>query len=318
MAWPTDLEGWGRHLDLGRATYAGLANAIAEFEPLTMIVNPGEVRSAQRALAGTVDIMEIDFESAWIRDSGPLVVVDETGRRLGVDFGFNGWGERYKCDKTAASTATVLERLGIERVESSLILEGGAISVDGEGTLITTEQCLLNENRNPGWSREAIEAELALMLGIEKVVWLPWGIAADTVTDGHVDAVCTFTAPGEVLLQTCSDAADPDFELMAANRSALAAATDSRGRPFLVFDLPSLPSEPFEGVEIGVAYANVVLVNGGVIAGTGDYPSDLAAVEVLHRAFPDREVVTIPGTMFSYAGGGPHCTTMQIPIGGSR
>lgn len=120
MAWRTDLEGWGRHLDLGPATYAGLANAIAEFEPLTMIVNPGEVRSAQRALAGTVDIMEIDFESAWIRDSGPLVVVDETGRRLGVDFGFNGWGERHKCEKTAAGTATVLERLGIERVSYSI------------------------------------------------------------------------------------------------------------------------------------------------------------------------------------------------------
>jgi agmatine deiminase len=119
-----------------------------------------------------------------------------------------------------------------------------------------------------------------------------------------------------VLLQTCTDPADPDYELMAANRAALTVTTDAAGRPFRVFELPSLPSEPFDGTEVGVAYANIVLVNGGVILGTGDFPSDVEALEVLNQAFPDREVVPIPGNIFSYAGGGPHCTTMQIPIGG--
>jgi agmatine deiminase len=266
-----------------------------------------------------VEIVEVGFESAWVRDSGPLVVIDDLGRRTGVDFRFNSWGERYlPYDQVAASTAAILKHLGIDRIESSMVLEGGAITVDGEGTLITTEQCLLSPNRNPGMTREEIERELGSKLGIDKVVWLPWGIAADSVTDGHVDAVCTFVAPAAVLLQTCQDPTDPDFELMAANRVALDSATDAAGRSFQVFNLPSLPSEPFDETEIGVAYANIVVVNGGVIVGTGDYPSDHQAIEVMGRAFPDREVVEIPGKMFSYAGGGPHCTTMQIPVGGSQ
>ena len=319
MAWPTDEDGWGKHLELARTTYAGLANAIAAFEPLTMMVNPGESDGAQRALAEDIGIVEIGFESAWVRDSGPLVVIDDRGGRAAVDFRFNSWGERFvPYDKVAASAAAMLEHLGIDRVESSMVLEGGAITVDGQGTLITTEQCLLNANRNPGMTREQIEWELGSKLGISKVVWLPWGIAADLVTDGHVDAVCTFAAPGVVLLQTYKDPADPDFNRMAANRAALTDATDAAGPTFQVFDLPPLPSEVFDETEIGVAYANIYLVNGGVIIGTGGYPSDVEAIEVLRRAFPDREVVEIPGKMFSYAGGGPHCTTMQIPTGGSR
>lgn len=318
MAWPIH-ESWGRHLGLARETYAGLANAIADFEPLTMLVDPSTVASARSALAGGIELVEIPYESAWMRDSAPLVVVDDRGRRRGIDFRFNAWGERYPpYEKTAAASGAILEHLGIERVESPMVLEGGAITVDGHGTLITTEQCLLNPNRNPGMSREEIEQELEGRLGVDKVVWLPVGIAADLATDGHVDAVCTYAAPGAVLLQTCADPSDPDFERMAANREALDAATDAAGRPFEVFELPSLPSEPFDGVEIGVAYANIVLVNGAVILGTGGYPADGEALEVLGRAFPSHEVVAIPGSLLSYAGGGPHCTTMQIPGAGAR
>ena len=313
MAWPIHPS-WGRYLDPARDAYAGLANAIAEFEPLTMLVDPRGGPSAQRALSASIERVEVPYESAWQRDSGPLVVVDDRGGRRGIDFRFNAWGEReVPYSDTAAAAAVTLAHLGIERLPSDMVLEGGAITVDGAGTLITTEQCLLNPNRNPDLSREDIEAELSDKLGITRVVWLPLGIAADFATDGHVDAVCTFAGPGRVLLQTCSDPADPDYERMAANRAALAAAVDAAGRTFEVFELPDLPSEPFEDTEIGVAYANIVLVNGAVILGTGDYPADAQAVEILGRAFPDHEVVTVPGAMFSYAGGGPHCTTMQIP-----
>ncbi len=313
MAWPSTDEGWGRHLERARDTYAGLANAITAFEPLTMLVHASDRESARSALTAAADIVEIPFESAWVRDWGPLVLVDDKGGRAGIDFGFNGWGGRDPGSKSAAAAAAILDHLGIDCIESAMVLEGGAITVDGEGTLITTEQCLLNQNRNPDMSRSDIERELADKLGISKVVWLPVGIAADFFTDGHVDAVCTFAAPGTVIAQACDDPGDPDFDRMAANLEVLAHATDAGGRPFEVIELPNLPSEAFDGTEIGVAYANVHVVNGGVIVGVGDYPTDTAALDALRRAFPGREVVGVPGAVFSYNGGGPHCTTMQIP-----
>ncbi len=319
MAWPTERS-WGKHLEAARQTYANLANTIIEFEPLTMLVHPGTEASAQRLLGAAVERVSIRYESAWQRDSGPIVVVDDEGNRKGIDFVFNAWGGKYPpWDQTAAASGAILEHLGIERVPSDMVLEGGAITVDGAGTLITTEQNLLNPNRNPGWTREQIEAELGDKLGVTTVIWLPMGIAADYVTDGHVDAVAAFIRPGAVLLQGCTDPNDPDFERMAANREALDAQTDAAGRHLEVFELPNLPSEPFEDTEIGVAYVNIVIVNRAVIVGTGDYPQDGEAIEVIGRAFPDHEIVEYPGAaLISYAGGGPHCTTMQIPTGGDR
>lgn len=317
MAWPVH-ESWNPHLERARRTYADLANTIVQFEPLTMLVNPGDTAGARRLLDGRVELVAIPYEGAWQRDSAPLVVVDNEGGRRGIDFGFNAWGDRYPpYDQTVAAAAAILEHLGIERVVSPMILEGGGVTVDGAGTLITTEQCLLNLNRNPSWSKQDIEAELSKTLGIEKVVWLPLGIAADYVTDGHVDAVCTFVRPGTVILQGCTDPSDPDYERMAANREAIEAQTDAAGRSFEVFELPNMPREPFEGTELGVAYANVVIVNGAVIVPTGNYPSDDAAMAVIGEAFPDHEIVRVDTRFTSYAGGGPHCTTMQIPAGGA-
>lgn len=313
MAWPVHPS-WGRYLDRARGAYSNLANTIGEFEPVTMLVNPEDILGARRSLSAATDILEVPFESAWQRDSGPIVVFDDERRRVGIDFRFNAWGDRYPpYGQTAAAAAAALTHLGIERVESPMVLEGGAITVDGEGTLITTEQCLLNPNRNPEMSRRDIELELSDMLGIQKVVWLPAGISADFATDGHVDAVCTFAAPATVLLQGCTDPDDPDYERMAANRRALERQTDAAGREFQVVELPDLPSEPLDSTEVGVAYANVVVVNGAVIVGTGGYPADQVAMDVIGEAFPGREVVGLEARIISYAGGGPHCTTLQIP-----
>jgi agmatine deiminase len=314
MAWPVHPS-WGEHLEAARSAYSELAAAVAAFEPVTMLAAPEHAAGARRALPTGVEIVEIPYESAWQRDSGPIVVVDDRGRRAGVDFAFNAWGGRFPpWDRTAAASAAILEHLGIERIPSDMVLEGGAITVDGEGTLITTEQCLLNPNRNPGMSREDIEAELARTLGITTVIWLPFGITADLVTDGHVDAVCTYVRPGVVLFQACDDPAHPDFDRMGADRRVLEGAADAAGRPLEIIDLPTLP-DPEDG--LGVAYANIVLADGGVILGVGGDPADDDALEVLRKAFPDREVVAVGGTVFSYAGGGPHCTTMQIPRGGA-
>ncbi len=313
MAW-TGAEKWGKHLEAARNNYAEVANAIAAFEPLTMLVNTEDAAGARRALTSDIEIVEMPFEYAWTRDSGPVVVVDEEGNRAGIDFRFNSWGEKFlPYGQTAASAEAVLAVLGIERIESPMVLEGGAITVDGRGTLITTEQCLLNANRNPGMSKEDIERELANKLGVEKIIWLPWGITDDWVTDGHVDAVCTFVRPGVVLAQSCDDPADPDYERLAANLEVLGEAMDATGRKLDVIELPPMPSDELDGDVVPTVYANVYLANGGVIVPIGESPTDEDAIAILEKTFPDREIVGVSGTALSYGGGGPHCVTMQIP-----
>ncbi|MCL1597880.1 MAG: agmatine deiminase family protein [Actinomycetia bacterium] len=313
MAW-TGAEKWGKHLEAARRSYAEVANTIAAFEPLTMLVNTEDVAGARRTLASDIEIVEMPFEHAWTRDSGPIVVVDEGGNRAGIDFRFNSWGEKFlPYEQTSASAGAVLVHLGIERIESSMVLEGGAITVDGQGTLITTEQCLLNANRNPSMSREEIEQELGTRLGIEKIIWLPWGITDDWVTDGHVDAVCTFAHPGVVLVQPCDDPSNPDYDRLAANLDVLASATDAKGRSIELIELPPMPSGEVDGAAVPTIYTNVYLANGGVIVPVGDSPSDADATAILEETFPDREVVGVQGALLSYAGGGPHCVTMQIP-----
>jgi agmatine deiminase len=315
MAW-TGAEKWGKHLEAARSNYAEVANAIAAFEPLTMMVNAEDLAGARRALTSDIEILEMPFEYAWTRDSGPIVVVDEKGNRAGVDFRFNSWGEKFvPYEQTAASAEAVLGTLGIERIESPMVLEGGAITVDGQGTLITTEQCLLNANRNPEMPREEIEQELGSKLGIEKIIWLPWGITDDWVTDGHVDAVCTFVRPGVVLAQTCDDPADPDYERLAANLEMLRETTDATGRSFDVIELPPMPSDELGGEVVPTIYANIYIANGGVVVPIGESPSDEDAIAILEEAFSDREVVGVSGTALSFGGGGPHCVTMQIPAG---
>jgi agmatine deiminase len=249
-----------------------------------------------------------------VRDSGPIGVVAPDGRRAGVDFRFNSWGERFlPYDRDAASGEAILEALEIERIVSEMVLEGGSLTVDGEGTLITTEQCLLNENRNPGLTREEIESELKRCLGIEKVIWLRYGHFEDSHTDGHVDGVCTYVRPGVVVAQTCEDPANPNFRLMAENLEILRSAVDAAGRPLEVIELPQLPYFDLDGEELMVSYVNFYVANGGVVVPIADHPMDAEALAIIASTFPDHEVVGVPGRIISYGGGGPHCITQQVP-----
>ena len=211
-------------MDVALREYAGVADAIAAFEPVLMVVNPGDAAAARRMLSGDVELVELPIDDSWMRDNGPIFVVNGAGGRAGVHFRFNAWGERFPpWDKDAAVGEPLLAHLGIPRIPSEMVLEGGSISVDGEGTLVTTEQCLLNVNRNPDMSREQIEQELRERLGVETIVWLPYGHAEDMHTDGHVDGVCVFVGPGIVVAQTCPIPGHPDEARMAANREVLAA-----------------------------------------------------------------------------------------------
>jgi agmatine deiminase len=317
MAWPTREDLWRPYFERAKDEYAAAANVIAAFEPVFMVTNPGQVSEVRRRCSSRVTVLEVPIDDSWTRDSGPLIVVDSTGVRAGVDFAFNSWGERFKpYDSDAAMSARVLELLGIERVPSTMVLEGGSVLVDGEGTLITTEQCLLNPNRNPDLSREEIEAELRRTLGVEKIIWLPWGHAGDEHTDGHVDGVCAFAGPGRVVAHTCTDPGNPNYELMAANLEVLHNSTDAKGRRLEVIELEQWPYFDLDGKSLAVSYANVYVANGGVVAPLADHPLDAEALETLASAFPDRDVVGVPARIVRYGGGGPHCITQQIPAEG--
>lgn len=315
MAWPTRESLWGPFFEEAKAECAETANVIGAFEAVLMIANPGQAAEVRAACSSAVEVVELAIDDSWIRDSGPLIVLDGAGRRSAVDFGFNSWGERFlPFDQDATISRRVLEVLGIDRIPSEMILEGGSITVDGEGTLITTEQCLLHPNRNPGMSREDIETELKGRLGVSKVIWLPYGHFDDAHTDGHVDGVCTYVRPGVVVAQTCADAGLPDYQRMAANMAVLRGSTDAAGRPFEILELPEFPVTTLpDGSTTMVAYANFYLADRGVIVPIGGHELDEPALATLRQAFPDREVVGVPGNIVAYGGGGVHCITQQIP-----
>ena len=318
MAWPTRAELWGDALEEARSEYAQVARAIAGFEPVTMVACPGQGADAAARCGEGVEVLELPIDDSWFRDSGPIFVTGPDGGRAGVDFRFNSWGEKhFPWDTDDRISAALLEHFGVTRHESSMILEGGAITVDGEGTLITTEQCLLNPNRNPGLSREQIEAELIARLGVTKVIWLPYGGLDDYETDGHVDGVCAFVAPGKVVVQLPSDPAHPDFERMRANRAVLETATDARGERLEIVDLPQSAFVDVEGKRTEVGYLNFYIANGGVVVPVAGVPEDEAALAVIAAALPGRKVVGVRSRVIAFGGGGVHCITQQVPVAGA-
>ncbi len=230
MAWPARVELWGEAMEEAKAEYAGVARAIAAFEPVLIVAPPGSATEVRNVCGPDVEALELPLDDSWMRDSGPIFVTAPDGRRAGVDFRFNGWGEKFvPYDRDDAMNRALLAWLRIDRLEADLVLEGGSISVDGEGTLIATEQCLLHPSRNPALTPADIEERLRHYLGVERVVWIPHGLLEDHDTDGHVDNVAQFVAPGVVLAQTVDDPADPNHERLAENVERLR-ARDRRAR----------------------------------------------------------------------------------------
>jgi agmatine deiminase len=316
MAWPTRAELWKESFGQAKLDYAEVARAIAAFEPVLMVVPQGGGADARQHVGGDVEIVELPLDDSWLRDSGPVVVTGADGRRAGVDFRFNAWGEKFApWDSDDALAGRLLERLGIDRYEAPFVLEGGSIAVDGEGTLITTEQCLLNPNRNPGLDRVEIEALLREYVGIETVIWLPHGLAEDHDTDGHVDNVAAFVRPGVVMLQTVADPSSPNHERMSVNRERLLGTPDARGRDIEVIEIDVLPITDVRGEPGCVPYLNYYVCNGGVIVPVnGDDPDrDAEVLAKIARAY-GREAVAVPGRTLAEGGGGVHCITQQVPV----
>ena len=338
MLWPQRPDNWRNGAKPAQAAFCRVAKAIARFEPVTVGVNASQYENAcQKLNHPNIRVVEISSNDAWARDTAPTFVVNDQGQLAGIDWQFNAWGGLkgglyfpWDLDDQVASKILQIEHLPRFRTEG-FVMEGGAFHVDGEGTLITTEECLLNPNRNPQLSREAIEDQLRQHLGVEVIIWLPEGLYADE-TDGHVDNFCCFVRPGEVLLAWTDDPQDPNYVRCQAAWKALQVARDAKGRPLSVHRIP-LPSPLYmtgeesagidavegtqprdPGLRMAASYVNFLLVNGGVIAPAFDVPEDALAEACLKQCFPEREIVMLPGREILLGGGNIHCITQQQPL----
>lgn len=315
MAWPQRPDVWGDFFEGAREDYVRVARAIADFEPVTMVAAPENAADAQRRCGPTIRVVALPIDDSWMRDSGPTFVVDGAGRRAATAFTFNAWGAKVRpFDKDAAVGALIGELCGTPVYRSALVCEGGGFYSDGEGTLITAETCVLNPNRNPGWTRQQADTELRAMLGVQKVIWLP-GDATDVATDGHVDGYIAYVKPGVLLCEVVADPSDPRFEVMAENRRALASQTDARGRRFELIPIAEAPrnaSPPGEQAYCR-SYVNFYLANGAVVAPAYGITEDAQVRATLESAYPDRRVVMVPLHDLFRGGGGIHCITQQEP-----
>lgn len=319
IAWPVRDDLFGGHAARARLEWAEVARAIARFEPVTMLVTADAASVARELCGDGIDLLEVPLDDGWIRDCGPIGVVDGADGVAMTRFGFNAWGAKYTYDNDAGVAERVAERLGYRHYRAPLIAEGGGITTDGEGTIITTESVVLNPNRNPGVSKEEAEAVFRDYLGAEKVIWLPHGLAEDVGehgTDGHSDNIVQFIRPGSVLLQGVPDRANPNWALMRVNRAILDGMTDAAGRTLEIVEMPYLPyTEPIDGERLAAPYTNFYPVNGAIIAPLVDDATDADAYALLAELHPGREVVPVPTLLQAYGGGGIGCITQQIPAG---
>lgn len=315
MAWPKRAPLWREYFDGARRDTALVAQAIARHEPLTMIADPGQEESARSLCGPSVTVVTMPIDDSWLRDAAPTIVRMRDGGRAAAAFTFNAWGGKYHPHDQDATLGERLALLaGLPAYRSALTIEGGSFLSDGEGTLITAETCVLNPNRNPGWTRAEADAELRAMLGVEKVIWLP-GDVTDTETDGHVDGYVSFVRPGTVLCEVVADPQDPRYPIMAENRRVLESETDAQGRPFKLVPIVEAPRSAVPADADGYcrSYVNFYIANGAIIAPAYGIAEDAQALATLRQAYPDRIVEMVPLNDLFRGGGGIHCITQQIP-----
>lgn len=348
MGWPERPDNWRENAHFGQHAFVEVASAISEFEPVTVCVSSSQYTMACHLLQNKTNIrvVEMSMNDAWFRDSGPTFVVCDgksvPGRDkhkvAGIDWKFNSWGgptdgcySDWSLDLLIAKKILAIERL--PRFPHQMVLEGGSIHVDGEGTCMTTEECLLNPNRNPDMSKEEIENELKMYLGVKKIIWLPRGLYGDDDTNGHIDNMCCFVKPAVVLLSWTDDKEDPQYERAVEAMSVLSNTTDANGRKIEVIKLhvPEplyMTEEEADGIQnledakprlagtrLAASYVNFYIANGGIIAPAfGDEKRDREAFHVLSSAFPNHKVVMIQRAREICLGGGNvHCITQQQP-----
>jgi agmatine deiminase len=336
MVWPERPDNWRMHAGPAQAAFTAVAEAVAQSEPVTLLASAGQWERARAATSSSITVVEMTTDDAWARDTGPTFVVNRTrGERRGVDWIFNAWGgldgglyDPWANDDLVA--AKVCELDGVARYRAPLVLEGGAIHVDGQGTCITTEECLLNPNRNPDLTRKEIEALLGAYLGIEKVIWVPRGVFGDE-TDGHVDNLACFSRPGRVLLTWSETPDDPQTEISRQARRVLESATDAQGRQLEVGLLPApgplfMTSDEASGVasnphaqgrragdRLAASYINFLITSTAVVYPRLDPRHDDEARALLAHEFPGRRIEGVAAREILLGGGNIHCITQQVP-----
>jgi agmatine deiminase len=315
MAWPCRPETFTNGIDAACAAYAEVAQAIAQFEPVAMVCNQADVAEVSLACGPGIEVLPMPISDSWVRDTGPTFVVGSGGQVAGVDWGFNAWGNNYPDHQFDAELAKrMLEHLGMPRYAAPLILEGGSIHVDGEGTLITTEECLLNPNRNPNLGKAEIEQHLRDYLGVRQIIWLGQGYEQDE-TDGHIDEIACFARPGLVLALTTDDTGDPNFKVFQDNLDRLKAARDAQGREIEVVTLRQPERRDHNNVRLTLSYTNFYIANRGIVMPAYEDAADEESFRTLRKVFSDREVIQVPALDIVKGGGGIHCITQQQPSG---
>lgn len=316
MAFGPSADVWGRKLlPVARENLASIAKAIAAHEPVKMLVREEEHDIAARLCGPSVTLVVQPIDDLWMRDTGPVFVKNEAAQAGAVGFNFNGWGGKQEHDDDAQVASFIADAVNTKFIETDLVLEGGGIEVDGEGTAIITESCVLNANRNPGVSKAQCEEELSRLLGIRKVIWLP-GIAGMDITDGHTDFYARFATPGVVVAGLDLDPDSYDHAVTKRHLEILRRSTDVNGKKLdvVVLEGPSTVRAKYENKEFAAGYINFYVCNGAVIAPEfGDRKADNNARDTLRDLFPGRDIIQLNIDGIAAGGGGIHCTTQQQP-----
>lgn len=335
MIWPERTDNWRLGAKPAQKVFAAVATAISRFEDVTMGVSGRQFLNARAMLPNRVRVIELSNDDCWARDSGPTFVVDDRGGLRIVDWIFNAWGGMegglyFPWNQDDLIPQKIAELTGADHYKAPLVLEGGSIHVDGEGTLITTEECLLNSNRNPKLTRQEIEELLSDYLAVDRFIWLPRGCYNDE-TDGHVDNICCFVRPGVVALNWTEDRDDPQYQLSNEALEALSGVSDARDRKLEIHKIHqpepititreecagvdrvegTLPRQ--EGDRMAASYINFYIANGAIVAPFFDDPADKPALQKLRELFPHRRMVGIPAREILLGGGNIHCITQQQP-----
>ena len=316
MAWPTSGYGLGdsaEEADAARGAWSAVANAIARFEPVTMVVDQADADGARKWLDEGVELVTAPLDDAWIRDMGPTFVVADDGTLFGVDWVFNGWGAQAwaSWDNDALVARAVCDVVKVPVVNSPMINEGGGIHVDGAGTVLLTRTVQLGEGRNAHWTQQQVEDELRRTLGVDSFVWFERGLTRDYDefgTRGHVDIVACFSEPGTVLFHDQRNPEHPDYAVSAEVRAVLEAVPGLR-----VIAVPAPDTVRDDEGWVDYSYINHYICNGAVILCAFDDPGDERAAEVLREAYPGRDIVLVDAREIFARGGGIHCITQQQP-----
>lgn len=334
MLWPERTDNWRLGAKPAQQAFTAVAVAIARFERVTMGVSAAQFHNARHQLPGNIRVVELSCNDAWIRDCGATFVTN--GERIrAIDWDFNAWGGLdgglyfpWHLDDLVARKVADIEWL--DRYKAPLVLEGGSIHVDGQGTLLTTEECLLNPNRNPSLTKSEVESLLMEYLNVEKILWLGKGVYNDE-TSGHVDNIACFIRPGVIALSWTDDQSDPQYEISMNAYERLMRMSDARGRrlevhkihqpgPLFITREESQGVDPVEGTlpreegdRLAGSYINFYMANGAAIVPVFDDPRDQSALQALARLMPEREIVPVPAREILLGGGNIHCITQQQP-----